>query len=128
MSLFATSYNTYMRGDSTSICGVLQQIPTLILLIGILHDNLVTGLPFQKRQDDGIDPDDTLSDLDDSQNGHPFSSQINGYPSLDERRKKCSVPADKSVFYSKEGRRPHRQAAEVRRPACSCENPSPPAS
>ena len=91
------------RGSSHSLLAHLGYIFSLILLVGILHGNLVTGSPFQKRQDDGIDPDDPSSDLDDSQGGDPFSSQTDGYPSLDECRKKCSVAADKSVFYSKVG-------------------------
>ena len=47
--------------------------------------NSVIVLRLCERQDDGIDPDDPSSSLDDSQGGgNPFSSQTSGYPSLDE--------------------------------------------
>ena len=93
----------YLARSSNSFLAHLGYIFSLILLINILHGNLVTGSPFQKRQDDdGIEPDDPASDVD-SPSGGPFSGQVDGYPDQDECRKKCSVPQDKSVFYSKVG-------------------------
>lgn len=90
------------RGSSKALLAHLGYIFSLVLLFNILHGNLVTGLPLQKRQDDGIEPDDPSSDVD-SPGGDPFSSQVDNYPDLAKCREKCSVAKDKSVFYSKVG-------------------------
>ena len=90
------------RGSSNPLAARLGYIFSLVLLISILHGNLVTGSPLQKRQDDGIEPDDPSSDVD-GPGGSPFSGQVDNYPNLDKCREKCSVAKDKSVFYSKVG-------------------------
>ena len=89
------------RGSSNSLLASLGYIFSLVLLVNILHGNLVTGSPLQKRDD--IEPDDPSSDIDDP-SGDPFSVQEDLYPGLDECRESCSVPKDKSVFYSKVGK------------------------
>jgi len=91
----------FARGTSKSLFAYVGYLFSLVLLVSILHENLVTGLPLEKRQDDGIEPDDPSSDLDDP-SGAPFPT-TDSYPSLQDCRDKCSVSADKSVFYSKVG-------------------------
>lgn len=90
------------QGSSHSLLAHLGYIFSLLLLINVLHGNLVVGSPLQKRQDDGIEPDDPASDVD-SPGGDPFSSQVDNYPDQAKCREKCSVAKDKSVFYSKVG-------------------------
>lgn len=90
------------RGSSNTLLAHLGFIFSFVLLINILHGVLVTGSPLQKRQDDGIEPDDPSSDVDTS-SGPPLSTRADDYPNLDECRGKCSVAEDKSVFYSQVG-------------------------
>ncbi|KAL8691243.1 MAG: hypothetical protein Q9218_003483 [Villophora microphyllina] len=79
------------KGGSNSILGRLGYIFSLLLLIGILHQNVALGSPLTKRQD----PDDFNDDAD---------TPDGEYPDLDKCREKVSVAKDKSVFYSGVGK------------------------
>lgn len=91
------------QGGSTSLLGRLGYIFSLLLLIGILHQNVALGSPLTKRDDN--EPDDPNSDVDNSDGGgSPFSPTVDNYPDLDKCREKVSVAKDKSVFYSAVGK------------------------
>ncbi|KAG8532479.1 uncharacterized protein KY384_002356 [Bacidia gigantensis] len=91
------------KGGSNSLFGRLGYILSLLLLIGILHQNVALGSPLAKRDDD-IEPDDPDSDNDDQDTGSPFSPTVDNYPDLTKCREKVSVAKDKSVFYSGVGK------------------------
>ena len=98
------------KGGSNSLLGRLGYIFSLLLLIGILLQNVALGSPLTKREDN--EPDDPDSDVDNPDGdvgnsdggGSPFSPIISSYPDLDECRGKVSVAKDKSVFYSAVGK------------------------
>ncbi|KAL9100642.1 MAG: hypothetical protein Q9163_004012, partial [Psora crenata] len=91
------------KGGSNSLIGRLGYIFSLLLLIGILHQNVALGSPLTRRED--IEPDDPDSDVDNPDGGgSPFSPTEDNYPDLDKCRDKVSVAKDKSVFYSAVGK------------------------
>lgn len=92
------------KGGSNSFLSRLAYILSLLVLIGILHQNVALGSPIIRRDDD-TEPDDPNSDVDNPDGGgSPFSPSVDNYPDLDECRKKVSVAKDKSVFYSAVGK------------------------
>lgn len=91
------------KGGSNSLLGRLGYIFSLLLLIGILHQNVALGSPLAKREEN--EPDDPNSDVDNPDGGgSPFSPSEDNYPDLDKCREKVSVAKDKSVFYSAVGK------------------------
>lgn len=92
------------RADA-SFLNRLVYLASLILLIGILHNKVVSASPIHARDDgdDGIEPDDPNSDVDDPPDSSPFAPTAE-YPDLDTCRSKVSVATDKSVFYSQVGK------------------------
>ena len=90
------------KGGSNSLLGRFGYIFSLLLLIGILHQNVALGSPLTKRKDN--EPDDPNSDVDNPNGGFPFSPNEDNYPDLEKCRKKVSVARDKSVFYSAVGK------------------------
>lgn len=90
-----------IKGSSNSFLGRLGYIFTLLILIGILHQNVASGSPLIKRDD--IEPDDPNSDVDDPVGDSPVPL-VDNYPDLDKCREKVSVAKDKSVFYSAVGK------------------------
>ncbi|KAL9583574.1 MAG: hypothetical protein Q9212_002623 [Teloschistes hypoglaucus] len=96
--LFLSEAGLHSLRGSNSLLGRLGYIFSLLLLIGILHQNVAFGSPLTKRQD----PDDLNDDADNSDGGgSPFSPPE--YPDLDKCREKVTVAKDKSVFYSRVG-------------------------
>ena len=91
-----------IKGGSNSLLGRLGYIFTLLILIGILHQNVVSGSPWIKRED--TEPDDPNSDVDNPETGGSPVPLVDDYPDLDECRQKVSVAKDKSVFYSSVGK------------------------
>lgn len=89
-------------GTSSSLRTKIVRFATVALLAGILFNNVASSSPFERRQDDGIEPDDPSSDVD-VPSGDPFFITEDKYPSLDDCRGKVSVDTDKSVFYSQVG-------------------------
>ncbi|KAI4264712.1 MAG: hypothetical protein L6R42_000195 [Xanthoria sp. 1 TBL-2021] len=94
------------KGGSNSLLGRLGYIFSLLLLIGILHQNVALGSPLTKREDN--EPDDPNSDVDNPDGGGSlfslFSPTEDKYPDLDKCREEVSVAKDKSVFYSQVGK------------------------
>ena len=93
----------FAKGSSGTLLSQLGYILSLLLLFGILHQN-VLGAPLAKRDDDDIEPDDPNSDNDTDDTGSPFSPTVDNYPSLKDCQDKVSVAKDKSVFYSAVGK------------------------
>ena len=91
------------KGSSSSVLAKLGRFATVALLAGGLLHSVALSSPLTRRQDDGVEPDDPDSDVD-NPSGDPFSGQTDNYPSLDDCRGKVSVATDKSVFYSQVGK------------------------
>ncbi|KAL6713990.1 hypothetical protein ACLMJK_008484 [Lecanora helva] len=87
------------KGGSSSLLSSLGYLFSLLLLIGILHQNIALATPLTKRDD--AEPDDPDSDTDGTNQILPSADN---YPDLDKCRENVNVAKDKSVFYSAVGK------------------------
>lgn len=91
-------------GRSRTSLGRAVYLVATLLLASILHSSIISASPIGANQQ--LDVTEQLDDTSEA-DGSFFPVQRREdkkYPDLDECRQKCSIAADKSVFYSKVGK------------------------